>query len=75
MAYDEVKKDFVKEKFWVIEIDLDYCDNTYGIAPCTAQVGVTGTQKCFNTAKTCQDRPNYIKSPKTYRFLFLGLDN
>lgn len=68
MSYNEVKKDFVKEKFWIIEIDLDFCDHTYGIIPCTAQVGVTGDQKCFNTARTCQDRANYLKSPKTYRF-------
>lgn len=68
MSYDTVKADFVKEKFWIIELDLDYCDNTYGLNPCTASVGVTGNQKCFNTAKTCQDRANYIKSPKVYRF-------
>lgn len=68
MSYDVVKGDFVKEKFWIIELNLDYCDNTYGSAPCTAAVGVTGSQKCFNTASTCQDRPNYVKSPKVYRF-------
>lgn len=68
MSYDEAKRDFEKEKFWVIELDLDYCNLTYGSAPCTASVGVTGDQKCFNTAKTCQDRANYDKGIKTYRF-------
>jgi len=68
MSYDEAKKEFIKEKFWYIEIDLDYCDNTYGSAPCTASVGVTGDIKCFNTSFTCQDKANYAASPKTYRY-------
>lgn len=68
MSYDEAKRAFVKEKFWYIEIDLDYCDNTYGSAPCTAAVGVTGDIKCFNTNETCQDKANYAASPRTYKF-------
>jgi len=68
MSYSEQKKEFLKEKFWYIEIDLDYCDNTYGTAPCTAAVGVTGDIKCFNTNFQCQDKANYTSSPKTYKF-------
>lgn len=68
MSYDEAKKEFVKEKFWVIEIDLDTCNLVYGESPCTAAVGVTGDQKCFNTASTCQDRANYDRGTKTYRY-------
>lgn len=68
MSYEQAKKEFLKEKFWYIEIDLDYCDNTYGVAPCTAAVGVTGDIKCFNTNFTCQDKANYAQSPKTYKF-------
>ena len=68
MSYDVVKKDFVKEKFWVIELDLDTCNLVYGSSPCSASVGVTGDQKCFNTAKTCQDRANYDRGTKTYRY-------
>ena len=68
MSYDIVKKDFVKEKFWVIEMDLDSCNLVYGSSPCTAAVGVTGDQKCFNTASTCQDRANYDRGTKTYRY-------
>ena len=52
----------------LIEIDLDFCDNEYGSAPCTASIGVTGSQECWNTRKTCQDRANYASSPRTYRF-------
>ncbi len=51
-----------------VEIDVDYCANTYGSAPCTAAVGVTGTIKCFNGLGTCQDRTNFVNSPVTLRF-------
>jgi hypothetical protein len=52
----------------VVELDLDFCQNAYGVAPCTAAVGTTGSQKCFNTFKTCQDQANYDRGSKTYRF-------
>lgn len=42
-----------------IEIDLPVCTLTYGVSPCTAEVGVTGERKCFNTRSTCQDLANY----------------
>lgn len=52
----------------VVELVLDSCANVYGSAPCTAAVGTTGTQKCFNTYKSCQDTANYTKTTKTYKF-------
>jgi hypothetical protein len=52
----------------IVEMVMDYCARTYGVAPCTASVGVTGTQKCFNTIQNCQDEDNYSKTTKTYRF-------
>lgn len=54
-----------------IEIDIPFCANTYGVAPCTASLTSsppTGTRKCFNTPNTCQDRENYIDAPVTLRF-------
>lgn len=57
-----------REPIQIIEIDQDFCDNTYGSAPCTAAIGVTGTDRCFNTRKTCQDPANYADSPLTLRF-------
>lgn len=50
----------------IVEIDLDYCENTYGTAPCTASG--SGDAKCFNCFKTCQDTANYSKTTKTYKF-------
>ncbi len=51
-----------------VEIDLPRCVNTYGVSPCTASLGVTGTKKCFNTPATCQDSANYVDSTVTVRF-------
>lgn len=51
-----------------VEIDVDYCSLTYGVAPCTAAVGVTGDRKCFNTLSTCQDRVHFTNAPVTLRF-------
>lgn len=53
----------------IVEIDFPRCQLTYGNAPCTAQIGVTGTIKCFNTARTCQDRENYDEGIETIRFI------
>lgn len=56
-----------KEPITLVEIDLPSCANTYGTAPCTAELGVTGTIKCFNSIRTCQDRPNYVRTVLTLR--------
>lgn len=66
MTYDARKKGFDREHIYIVEIDLDYCNNAFGVAPCTA-VGV-GDQKCYNTLESCQDVPNFVKTTKTYRF-------
>lgn len=45
------------ERVSYIEIDLNRCGETYGVAPCTASG--PATDKCFNCFATCQDKPNY----------------
>jgi hypothetical protein len=58
-----------------IEADTVYCGETYGTGNCTAAVGVTGSQKCFNTRNytcDCQDPDNFAPTTKTVRF---GVDN
>ena len=52
----------------VIDVDVPRCVRTYGVAPCTAAVGVTGDKKCFNTIRTCQDRENFLSETLTLRF-------
>ena len=55
-----------RQPFQYVEIDLDYCANTAGVAPCAASQ--TGDAKCFNTYATCNDTPNFNLTTKTYRF-------
>lgn len=59
-----------REPIQIIEIDQPLCVNTYGSAPCTAAIGVTGSDKCFNARFNCQDPDNYnqTSSIKTLRF-------
>ncbi len=63
-----------RRPFAMVEMDLDFCTRTYGVAPCTAAIGVTGTVKCFNTRATCQDSAHYLSAPRTYRFCQNVLD-
>jgi len=58
----------VTQRLTYIEIDLLKCTRVYGVAPCTAAIGVTGDRKCFNTRKTCQDIANYSDAVETVRF-------
>lgn len=51
-----------------IEVTFDRCSRTYGVAPCTAAVGVTGDQKCFNAIGSCQDIDNFNDTAVTLRF-------
>jgi hypothetical protein len=51
-----------------VEIDIPFCSLTYGVAPCTASVPTTGSEKCFNSKKTCQDTANFATSNVTLRF-------
>ena len=66
--YDTLRVRLGRRPVTVVELDLDFCANTYGVSPCTAAVGTTGTQKCFNTYNTCQDTAHYSKTTKTYKF-------
>lgn len=50
------------------QIDQDLCNLTYSVAPCTAALGVTGDEKCFNTRATCQDPDNYDRGSLTLTF-------
>jgi hypothetical protein len=68
MTYDTLRVKVGRRPVTVVELDLDFCTHVYGTAPCTASVGLTGTQKCFNCYSTCQDTANYTKTVKTYKF-------
>lgn len=59
---------FERHPVSVLEIDLDACANTYGVAPCTA----SGATKCYNCYATCQDRPHYVNTTRTVKFTGRG---
>lgn len=59
MTYATLKDYPGAESFERITITLDGCDNTFGLAPCTA----TG-EECFNSWETCKDPTNYIRTDK-----------
>lgn len=49
----------------LVQIDQDFCNLTYGVAPCTAS---NPSNKCFNTRKTCQSEANYDRGSVTLTF-------
>lgn len=53
----------------VFEIDLDYCDLTFGVGACTAALGGQIVRKCYNTWNTCKLKSAFVKGSKTYRFV------
>lgn len=67
-AITSVRDQYGRRPFVYVEIDMDFCANVYGVASCTASIDVDNPQKCYNTLISCQDRPNFVRSVKTYRF-------
>jgi hypothetical protein len=51
-----------------VEIDLPQCTLDYGVSPCTAELGVTGSKKCYRCPAACQDPQNYDPGTLTLRF-------
>ena len=58
-----------REPFEMVEIDVERCSLTFGTAPCTAALGGRTLRKCYQTKRTCGDRPNFtLGAPLTLRF-------
>ena len=68
MTYEAQAQESGKTAVQIVELYMSRCSRSYGVAPCTAAIGVTGTDRCFNTTATCQDRPNLDLAPYVYRF-------
>jgi len=64
--YVENLSSFGRQPFNYVELELDFCANVAGVAPCTAID--TGDAKCFNTFASCNDTANFNKTTKIYRF-------
>lgn len=67
MSFDAEKLKVGREPVTILELQLDYCNNAYGVAPCTASGPAGG--ECYNTYSSCQDIPNYSKVTKSYYFI------
>lgn len=67
MTYETERATSGRRPITVVEIDVDTCLNTYGIAPCTAVLPGVGLE-CYNTFQTCQDKVNFNKGSKTLKF-------
>ncbi|MEI6800494.1 MAG: hypothetical protein WCO04_14965 [Pseudomonadota bacterium] len=57
-----------REPITLVEIDLDYCANTWGTAPCAAVLSAGIPNKCYNGFAGCKSVPNFIKGTKTLTF-------
>ncbi|MGR8917986.1 MAG: hypothetical protein ACU85V_00085 [Gammaproteobacteria bacterium] len=66
MTFEQRAADYGREPVYVVELDLDFCAETYGVGACTAS-GAPGSE-CYNTFGTCQDTANFNKGTRTYRF-------
>lgn len=58
----------MREPITFVEIEQDFCNLTYGVAPCMAGIGVTGNTQCYNTLRTCQDADNFSRGTKKLLF-------
>lgn len=74
MTYADLAAQPGKTAINIVELRLDVCTRVYGTAPCTAAVGVTGADRCYNTRSTCQDPANYAATTKVYRFASARVD-
>ena len=72
MAYDQIKKKSGRTPIYIVDIVLDRCTRTYGVAPCTASGPAEG--KCVNSLGTCQDPDNYEEGTFTLRFASTRID-
>lgn len=68
MSFATEKRKLGRTPCTIVEIDLDFCQRDYGVAPCVAAIGVTGADRCYRTRSNCQDPTNYSPAARTYRF-------
>jgi len=66
MTFDTLRVADARIPVTVVELYLDDCAESFGVAPCTASAAAGG--ECYNTFSTCQDIANFNNVSKTYRF-------
>ena len=75
MTYDILKKSLGKTAVQFVELYMEGCSRSYGVAPCAAAIGTTGTDRCLNTRFTCQAPAHFNANTKLYRFATTRMDN
>lgn len=56
-----------REPVTFVEIDMDRCARTWGVAPCAAALSADVPRKCFNTFATCRATDAFLSAPYTVR--------
>ncbi len=64
MTYEVERSKIGRSPCTIVEIDVDYCSRTFGVAPCTA----TG-EPCYQGRKTCKDPNNFAQTTRTFKFV------
>lgn len=52
-----------------VEMDVPRCTLTYGVAPCSAELGVTGPEYCRNSPGSCQVPVDFTPETHTLRWV------
>ena len=75
MTYAAQAEKFGKHAVQIVELYLDYCSLTFGVAPCGATLG---QKPCYNTRNTCRSTSTYdggeTANKKIYRFSSVRID-
>lgn len=59
----------LREIVQIVEIDIDQCTRTFGVAPCLATLSVDTPRKCYNSYQTCAFKSAYAKGVNTLKFV------
>jgi len=68
MTWETAAKVLGRRPVTIVELDLDYCQLTYGVGACPAVLGVDSVDYCYNTKRTCAVPAAYDPAARTYRF-------
>lgn len=74
MSWDTERAASGRRPFEYVEVFVDRCTRVYGDAfdspagQCTAALGTTGEDKCYNSFETCQDPDNFNPEEFALRF-------
>ena len=61
--------DFNRRPVRLVEFDVNFCQEVYGVGACTASMSLPGQpRKCYNTFPTCQAKSAFNPAPLTLRF-------